>query len=195
MIFVPVALVVVSIALFIIGLLKDSVALLAMSAAAAAVTGLAVIVIGSLRRAMEEKAAQMAGVPAANPVPVAAPVATPAPVVAATPLIPAGVAPPTPIMVPVGAPPPPGYVAYVPAPVTAVFDQQPTSTSPFAPPAGSNPIAGYDDLKAVDIVDRIKTNGLRPEELDAVRRYELDHGARKTILDVIEKELDRAPGP
>lgn len=47
------------------------------------------------------------------------------------------------------------------------------------------PIAGYESLAAVHVVQRL--GGLRPAELEAVRRFELTHRARRTILAKIDQ--------
>jgi hypothetical protein len=47
------------------------------------------------------------------------------------------------------------------------------------------PLADYDSLAAAQILPRLV--GLTTEELDAVRRYELAHRARKTVLGKIEQ--------
>jgi polyhydroxyalkanoate synthesis regulator phasin len=49
------------------------------------------------------------------------------------------------------------------------------------------PIAGYDDLTAGQVTDRLP--GLQPAELRKVRDYERRHANRKSVLDGIEKEL------
>ena len=49
-----------------------------------------------------------------------------------------------------------------------------------APAAGDLPIPGYDSLSASQVVQRLP--GLSPEELDAVRAYELAGRGRKTVL-------------
>ncbi|MEX2255329.1 MAG: hypothetical protein WEC34_07820 [Acidimicrobiia bacterium] len=50
-------------------------------------------------------------------------------------------------------------------------------------------IAEYDDLSASQVVDRL--DGLRPDDLEAIRAYEVTHRARATILGKIE-QLTRA---
>jgi len=63
----------------------------------------------------------------------------------------------------------------------------PASTNPSAPPGPdptvaveSLPIPDYDELSASQVVERL--DGLTPEELAAVRRYESAHRGRNTIL-------------
>ncbi len=51
----------------------------------------------------------------------------------------------------------------------------------------SAPIAGYDDLLARQVQERLK--GLTPAELRKVRDYELRHANRKSVLAAIEREL------
>jgi hypothetical protein len=48
------------------------------------------------------------------------------------------------------------------------------------PDAGALAIPGYDSLSASQVLPRLA--GLATDELEAVRRYELDHRGRKTIL-------------
>ncbi len=50
------------------------------------------------------------------------------------------------------------------------------------------PIAGYDELTAHDVVQRL--DALTPPELRKVRDYETRHRGRKTILGAIAKRLD-----
>ncbi|MCU1346738.1 MAG: hypothetical protein JWL70_3004 [Acidimicrobiia bacterium] len=50
---------------------------------------------------------------------------------------------------------------------------------------GDLPLADYDRLAAAQILPRLV--GLTADELDAVRRYELAHRARKTVLGKIEQ--------
>ena len=53
--------------------------------------------------------------------------------------------------------------------------------------APSLPIAGYDDLSAAQVQDRLE--GLTPAELRKLRDYEQRHANRKTVLDRIERRL------
>lgn len=89
------------------------------------------------------------------------------------------------------------------SPVTAVPDLP--VTEPSQPAVGPTPaphsgtaasaaaphlaIPDYDELSASQVVDRLE--GLRPEELAAIRAYESAHRGRNTILGKIE-QLDRA---
>ena len=61
---------------------------------------------------------------------------------------------------------------------------QTAPTQPPAPQAGAESaelaIAGYDALAASHVIPRL--TGLGTDELEAVRRYEASHRARKTIL-------------
>ncbi len=50
--------------------------------------------------------------------------------------------------------------------------------------ASELPIKGYGDLTAAEIVERLE--GLSPEELEVVRRYEADTKARTTVLEKID---------
>jgi polyhydroxyalkanoate synthesis regulator phasin len=62
------------------------------------------------------------------------------------------------------------------------------SRRPRAKRAAANlPIAGYDDLSAAQVQDRL--DGLTPAELRKLRDYERRHGNRKTVLDRIERKL------
>jgi polyhydroxyalkanoate synthesis regulator phasin len=49
------------------------------------------------------------------------------------------------------------------------------------------PIAGYDDLSAAQVQDRL--DGLSPAELRRLRDYEQRHANRKTVLDRIDRKL------
>ena len=51
------------------------------------------------------------------------------------------------------------------------------------------PILGYDDLTAGQVADRLAS--LTPPQLRKVRDYERRHGNRKTVLEAIERALDR----
>lgn len=52
------------------------------------------------------------------------------------------------------------------------------------------PIAGYQSLAAIHVVERLGT--LRPDELDAVRRFEVANRRRRTILAKIDQLRDAA---
>ena len=52
-------------------------------------------------------------------------------------------------------------------------------------PSPSLPIAGYDDLKAKDIVDLV--NDLSPTQRAKIRSYEVENRARKTVLAKIDR--------
>jgi hypothetical protein len=52
---------------------------------------------------------------------------------------------------------------------------------------GSFPILGYDDLTAAQITKRL--TDLTPAQLRKVRDYERRHGARKSVLNAIERKL------
>ena len=52
---------------------------------------------------------------------------------------------------------------------------------------GSQPIPGYDDLSAAQVLERL--DGLTPAELRKLRDYEARHGNRKTVLDKINRKL------
>jgi polyhydroxyalkanoate synthesis regulator phasin len=49
------------------------------------------------------------------------------------------------------------------------------------------PIAGYDDLSAAQVQERL--DGLTPAELRRLRDYEQRHANRKTVLDKIDRRL------
>ncbi|MFZ0173355.1 MAG: hypothetical protein WAL04_16865 [Acidimicrobiales bacterium] len=68
----------------------------------------------------------------------------------------------------------------VPAPtVTPPVSAAPAAVAPV-PAAGSLAIPGYDTLAASQVVQRLSS--LRPDELEAIRRYELSTRGRRTIL-------------
>jgi hypothetical protein len=54
-------------------------------------------------------------------------------------------------------------------------------------PASNLPIAGYDELSASAVQERL--DGLTPTELRRLRDYERRHANRKTVLDPIERRL------
>lgn len=56
-----------------------------------------------------------------------------------------------------------------------------------APAERGLPIAGYDDLSAAQVQDRLDV--LSPAELRRVREYEQRHANRKTVLDRIDRKL------
>lgn len=81
-----------------------------------------------------------------------------------------------------------------PSPVAVVPDPPDrTSPAPREQPARPAPSAGaphlaipdYDELSASQVVDRLE--GLRPDELGAIRDYETAHRGRNTILGKIEQ--------
>jgi hypothetical protein len=83
-----------------------------------------------------------------------------------------------------------------PSPVAVVPDlasaagapSSPSEAAPPAPTSGRAPhlaIPDYDELSASQVVDRLE--GLRPEELAAIRDYESAHRGRNTILGKIEQ--------
>ena len=57
---------------------------------------------------------------------------------------------------------------------------QPAAARQLAPVAESLAIPGYDTLAASQVVQRLSS--LRPDELEAIRRYELSTRGRRTIL-------------
>jgi hypothetical protein len=56
-----------------------------------------------------------------------------------------------------------------------------------APAEQGLPIAGYDDLSAAQVQERL--DGLTPAELRRLRDYEARHANRKTVLDRIDRKL------
>ncbi len=54
-----------------------------------------------------------------------------------------------------------------------------------APSAADLPIAGYESLPALNVVQRLAT--LHPEEVELVRQFEQAHRARRTILAKIDQ--------
>jgi hypothetical protein len=107
----------------------------------------------------------------------------PAPVVPSRPV---ATAPPAASSSPPSQPRPP---ASAPAarPPKAAAQRRPAATKAAssgsvaeAPTAALLPIPGYDTLAASQVVQRL--GSLRPEELDAVRRYEVATRGRRTIL-------------
>jgi hypothetical protein len=51
------------------------------------------------------------------------------------------------------------------------------------------PIEGYDELTVNEVTRRLE--GLKPEELQAVRAYEGEHKHRKTLVEELERRLNR----
>jgi hypothetical protein len=86
---------------------------------------------------------------------------------------------------------PPGtqpVVMYVPIndPVTVA------ATVPIAPgngTSGAMPLLGYDDMTADQITKLVSSGALTDAQLAAVRNYEKSHGARKTVLDRLDRAL------
>ena len=122
--------------------------------------------------------------------------AAPAPDKAAEP--PAAPAPAAPVPATTAAAP------AAPAPAEQPIAQRPTPDEP--PPtvegrqegaeAGALAISGYDDLKAVEIMERIRNDSLSADDLQALRDYESALGSRKNILAVIDEELAaKQPAP
>jgi hypothetical protein len=56
----------------------------------------------------------------------------------------------------------------------------------------SAPVSGYDDMTAEQVVKLVTSGALNEMQLTAVREYEASHGARKSVLDRIDKVLYRA---
>lgn len=73
------------------------------------------------------------------------------------------------------------------APPVAVVPEPPAPPpAPEAPGRGPGlAIPDYDELSASQVVDRLE--GLRPDELEAIRAYESAHRGRNTILGKIEQ--------
>ena len=78
-----------------------------------------------------------------------------------------------------------------PQPVTIVAEPADTSAvaSDGAPTADELPIAEYESLAAIHVVERLP--GLQPDELEAVRRFEAAHRARRTVLAKIAQIQDQ----
>ena len=61
------------------------------------------------------------------------------------------------------------------------------------PPAGAaQPIVGYDEMSAQQVVGLIASGALTPDQLAAIRVYETGTAARKTVLDRLDKALAAA---
>lgn len=56
----------------------------------------------------------------------------------------------------------------------------------FAPPP---PFLGYDDMTADQVVKLVSSGALTPEQLAALRDYEAQNQARKTVLDRLDRAL------
>ena len=75
-----------------------------------------------------------------------------------------------------------------PAPRTAPAPAEPASVTRLAasgPSVESLPIPDYDELSASQVVERL--DGLDPDSLEAIRRYESEHRGRNTILGKISQ--------
>jgi len=72
-----------------------------------------------------------------------------------------------------------------PGPAAAPHPGVRPDTADPTPPAGDLAIPGFDTLSASQVVPRLE--GLSPDELDAIRRYEEAHRARKTVLTRIDQ--------
>ncbi|MBS1847323.1 MAG: hypothetical protein JST73_03510 [Actinobacteria bacterium] len=72
--------------------------------------------------------------------------------------------------------------------VTVEADPTPRPAMSVVPEMSDLAIVEYDSLAASQVVPRLAA--LDPDELDAVRRYEIDHRGRKTILGRIAQLQD-----
>ena len=61
-----------------------------------------------------------------------------------------------------------------------------------AEPSGDPPFEGYDELTADDVVERM--DGMAPDELDALKAYEAERKARKTVLEHEPRQNDGSDG-
>jgi len=57
------------------------------------------------------------------------------------------------------------------------------------PPGAAQPIVGYDDMSAQQVLGLIASGALTPDQLAAIRVYETGTAARKTVLDRLDKAL------
>ena len=89
------------------------------------------------------------------------------------------------------APPPPPRISTEPDLVESVAEAG-AEDGAGAEVHTSTPWAGYDALRAADVVERI--TGAQVAELAAVQLYERAGRRRQTVLDAVERELRRAPG-
>jgi hypothetical protein len=79
---------------------------------------------------------------------------------------------------------PPG----VPAPMPAYAGNGHGMVAVMAPPAVTGPpVDGYDALTATQAVTVVETLGL--DDLHGLRRWEIEHAARKTVLTAIDKRI------
>ena len=168
----------------------------------AAVTDRARAVVGSLADAVsgrESARFDIDGEPlggVADPVP---PPTPPGPEPAPPPPPPAP-APPPPGPEPTPGPPPapPGPPPPPPPQISTEPDLVESVAEPGAEDGAgaqvhtSAPWAGYDALRAADVVDRI--TGAQVAELAAVQLYESAGRRRQTVLDAVARELRQAPG-
>jgi hypothetical protein len=82
--------------------------------------------------------------------------------------------------------------------------QVPGALQPVGAPAGGNgsslgvdqgafapapPFLGYDEMTAEQVVKLVASGALTIEQLEALRRYEADGQARKTVLDRLDRAL------
>ena len=62
-----------------------------------------------------------------------------------------------------------------------------------APPTGATqPIVGYDEMSAQQVVGLIASGALTPDQLAAIRVYETGTAGRKTVLDRLDRALAAA---
>jgi len=82
--------------------------------------------------------------------------------------------------------------------------QVPANLQPVGAPTGGNgstlvpdnssfapapPFLGYDDMTADQVVKLVASGALTPEQLAALREYEANNQARKTVLDRLDRAL------
>jgi hypothetical protein len=64
-----------------------------------------------------------------------------------------------------------------------------TAAGPAIDNGAAPPIVGYEVMTAEQVVKLIRSGALTDEQLNALQDYELDHQARKTVLDRLERVL------
>ena len=91
---------------------------------------------------------------------------------------------------PVVAGGPPGtqpVVMYVPTTEAAPVTAAPAGNG--AANADASPFLGYDDMSAAQVTKLVSSGALTVEQLVAVRRYEMDNAARKSVLERVDRAI------
>lgn len=151
------------------GIADSNTGLLIGSFACTAGAGILLLIAYAAARGGSAAGAQTAVIPAAYPA------AAPGAVAGAQPVL---------MYVPVGQVP--GNLQPVGAPTGGNGSSFAVDEGAFAP---SPPFLGYDDMTADQVVKLVSSGALTPEQLAALRDYEAQNQARKTVLDRLDRAL------